>query len=191
MPLTLCGLGPLPGGPQADGPSCTPPSRMCPFDLQARWEIRPPSRNRLRAASRCFPGGLCALGPAAWFSKGRGEGTELEDVVWGAARAGKPAEVGREGGGGGGALVNSAPAPGAHGRPAASPPEMGGFKGERLRCVCASPPVRPPPVSAPVAVIADVPPLSLRCSLLAHARPSPPAPLRGSLCPSLSSSVCH
>lgn len=101
-----------------------------------------------------------------------------------------PAEVGRWWWWG--ALVNSAPAPGlTAGRPRL-PLKMGGFKGERLQGVCASPPVRPPPVSAPVAVIADVPPLSLRCSLLAHARPSPPAPLRGSLCPSsLSSSVCH
>lgn len=60
-----------------------------------------PTSEQIQSGFPLLPRDLCALGPAAWSPKERGEGTELEDAVWGAARAGKPAEAGREGGGGG------------------------------------------------------------------------------------------
>lgn len=195
MLLALCGLGPLPGGLQADGPSCTHPEDL-PLTktgfsfplLQAWWEIRGPHPRTDSEQLPASPGPLCS-GSCRSVPKGKGRGDRARGCCVGGGQGGK-ACVGGEGRWWWGALVNSNPAPGAQGRPHL-PLKRERFKGERLRCVCARPPVRPPPVCAPVAVIADVPPLSLRCSRLAHTRPSPPAPLRGSLCPSLSSSGCH
>lgn len=162
------------------------PSRRSPFD-QDRVQLsppagmvgdtRPPPPNRFRAASR-FPG-ASVLWVLPLVPKGKGRGDRARGCCVGGSQGGK-ACGGGEGRWWWGALVNSNPAPGVQGRPHL-PLKRERFKGERLRCVCARPPVRPPPVCAPVAVIADVPPLSLRCSRLARAPlpacPSPRLPL--------------